>query len=154
MSGENIKVTLSTASVFPRRTAYAFEVAAHAGYDGMEVMVWGDTVTQNATKLLELSDRFHLPITSIHAPTLVVSQNVWGVRPARKLEKAVELAQAVGAPTVVVHPPFFWQPRYGAIFQNHVRNLMESTGVVIAVENMYPWRLKEKDRLADRKSVV
>lgn len=148
MSGENIKVTLSTASVFPRRTAYAFEVAAHAGYDGVEVMVWGDTVTQNATKLLELSARYHMPITSIHAPTLVVSQNVWGVRPARKLEKSVELALAVGAPTVVVHPPFFWQPRYGAIFQNHVRNLMEQSGVVIAVENMYPWRLKERDRLA------
>lgn len=148
MSGSRIKVTFSTASVFPRRTAYAFEIAAQSGYDGMEVMVWSDTVTQSAKKLTELSLRYDIPITSIHAPSLVFSQNVWGVRPARKLEKAVELAQNVGAPTVVTHPPFFWQPRYAAVFQDHVKNLMEDSGVTIAVENMYPWRLKERERLA------
>lgn len=148
MSGSNIKVTFSTASVFPRRTAYAFEVAADAGYDGMEVMVWSDSVTQNAAKLKELSTRYDIPITSIHAPSLVISQSVWGVRPARKLEKAVELAHNVGAPTVVTHPPFFWQPRYAAVFQDHVKSLMAESGITIAVENMYPWRIKERERLA------
>lgn len=148
MVGDSIKVTLSTASVFPRRTAYAFELASRAGYDGMEIMVWTDTVTQNATKLRNLSDRYGLPITSIHAPSLVVSQNVWGAFPARKLEKSVELAEQVGAPTVVVHPPFMWQPRYAAVFQTHVKRLMAQTNITIAVENMYPWRYKERERLA------
>lgn len=148
MAGELINVTLSTASVFPRRTAYAFELAARAGYDGMEVMVWTDTVTQNATKLIELSDRYSMPINSIHAPSLVVSQNVWGVRPARKLERAVELALQVGASTVVVHPPFMWQPRYASVFTSHVQILAERSGLDIAVENMYPWRYKDRERLA------
>ena len=148
MAGELINVTLSTVSVFPRRAAYAFDVAARAGFDGVEVMVWSDTVTQNATKLIELSDRYSMPITSIHAPSLVVSQNVWGIRPARKLERAVELAEQVGANTVVVHPPFMWQPRYAALFTEHVQVLSRATGLTIAVENMYPWRYKERTRLA------
>lgn len=148
MVGEQIKVTLSTASVFPRRTAYAFDIARRAGYDGMEIMVWTDKVTQSAEKLIDLTERYELPITSIHAPSLVVSQNVWGVLPAKKLEKSVELAHDVGARTVVVHPPFFWQPRYAAVFQEHVANLMEQSGITIAVENMYPWRYKDRERLA------
>lgn len=148
MAGSLMNVTLSTASVFPRRTAYAFDLAARAGYDGMEVMVWTDSVTQNATKLIELSDRYSMPINSIHAPSLVVSQNVWGVRPARKLEKAVELALQVGASTVVVHPPFMWQPRYAAVFTSHVQLLAQRSGLDIAVENMYPWRYKDRERLA------
>lgn len=148
MSGELINVTLSTASVFPRRTAYAFELAQRAGYDGMEVMVWSDTVTQSASKLLDLSDRYDMPITSIHSPSLVVSQNVWGVRPSRKLERSVELALAVGADTVVTHPPFMWQPRYASVFQSHVKHLMAQSGITIAVENMYPWRYKDRERLA------
>ena len=148
MSGRLINVTLSTASVFPRRSAYAFELGAREGFDGMEVMVWGDTATQDATKLISLSDRYNIPITSIHAPTLVVSQNVWGVRPARKLERSVQLAEEVGASTVVVHPPFVWQPRYAALFAEHVEMLSRGTGITIAVENMYPWRRKNRDYLA------
>ncbi len=148
MSAQGINVTLSTASVFPRRCAYAFEMAARLGYDGMEVMVWSDGVTQDATKLIDLSDKYQIPITSIHAPSLVVSQNVWGVKPAPKLERAVELAEQVGAATVVVHPPFAWQPRYAKQFAEHVRFLSEGSGITIAVENMYPWRRKKRDYLA------
>lgn len=148
MSDQFINVTLSTASVFPRRCAYGFELAAQLGFDGIEVMVWSDSVTQNATKLIELSDKHQIPITSIHAPSLVVSQNVWGVRPATKLEKSVELAEQVGADTVVVHPPFAWQPRYALQFAEHVRMLSRATGITIAVENMYPWRRKKRDYLA------
>lgn len=148
MSDQFINVTLSTASVFPRRCSYAFELASRLGYDGMEVMVWSDGVTQDATRLIELSDKYEIPITSIHSPSLVVSQNVWGVRPATKLERSVELAEQVGANTVVVHPPFTWQPRYAARFAEHVRFLSRATGITIAVENMYPWRRKKRDYLA------
>src|SRR6266540_7321725 len=41
------KVALSTASVYPESTATAFEIAARLGYDGVEVMVWTDPVSQD-----------------------------------------------------------------------------------------------------------
>ena len=42
-----IKVGLSTASVYPLRTEAAFEYAARLGYDGVELMVWAETVSQD-----------------------------------------------------------------------------------------------------------
>lgn len=135
-----VQVTLSTASVFPRRVPLAFETAAELGYDGVEVMVWSEEVTQNPIALAKLAADNGIPIRSVHAPTLLVSQRVWGRSPEAKLERTADMALELGASTVVVHPPFRWQYKYARQFQEQVRDLSERTGVTIAVENMYPWR--------------
>ena len=48
------RVALATASVYPESTASAFEIAARLGYDGVEVMVWTDPVSQDVTALRRL----------------------------------------------------------------------------------------------------
>ncbi|MBL0886054.1 sugar phosphate isomerase/epimerase family protein [Myceligenerans indicum] len=135
-----VQVTLSTASVFPRRVPYAFEAAAEAGYDGIEVMIWSEEATRNPLTLARHAAETGMPVRSLHAPTLLVSQRVWGRAPGPKLDRTVEMAQELGAGTVVVHPPFRWQFKYARQFEEQVAALSESTGVTIAVENMYPWR--------------
>ncbi|WP_265520146.1 sugar phosphate isomerase/epimerase family protein [Oerskovia flava] len=139
-TADRIQVTLSSASVYPRKAPFAFEIAAELGYDGMEVMVWSDETTQDARALAKLSADHGMPIRSIHAPTLLVSQRVWGRAPGPKLRKTVDLAMEVGARTVVVHPPFRWQYKYAREFADLVRELDDGGDVTIAVENMYPWR--------------
>jgi sugar phosphate isomerase/epimerase len=139
-----IPVTLSTASVYPRRAAFAFESAAELGYDGIEVMVWSDEATQDPATLRRLAADHGMPVRSIHAPTLLVSQRVWGRSPGDKLRRAVEVAEEVGARTVVVHPPFRWQYKYARQFQDLVHELNEEGEVTVAVENMYPWRPRSK----------
>ncbi|GAB2462695.1 sugar phosphate isomerase/epimerase family protein [Xylanimonas ulmi] len=139
-----IPVTLSTASVYPRRVAYAFESAAELGYDGVEVMVWSDPATQDPAVLARLSAHHAMPIRSLHAPTLLVSQGVWGRDPALKLRRTVDMARELGAGAVVVHPPFRWQYRYARGFQDQVRELEATTGVTLAVENMYPWKARSR----------
>ena len=52
----------------------------------------------------------------------------------------MEAAQELGAPTVVIHPPFRWQRRYAEGFADLVASLAERSGVAIAVENMFPVR--------------
>jgi sugar phosphate isomerase/epimerase len=42
-----IPVGLSTASVWPQPAEAAFALAAELGYDGVEVMVWADPVSQD-----------------------------------------------------------------------------------------------------------
>ncbi|GAB4087140.1 sugar phosphate isomerase/epimerase [Myceligenerans cantabricum] len=133
-------VTLSTASVFPRRVPYAFEAAAEAGYDGIEVMIWSEETTRNPLSLARYAAETGVPVRSLHAPTLLVSQRVWGRAPGPKLDRTVEMALELGAATVVVHPPFRWQFKYARQFEEQVAALTETTGVTIAVENMYPWR--------------
>jgi len=135
-----IKVGLSTASVYPLRTEAAFEYAARLGYDGVELMVWAETVSQDVAAIAKLSERYDVPVLSVHAPCLLISQRVWGANPIPKLERSVRAAEALGAQTVVVHPPFRWQRRYAEGFAEQVVALEASSDVMVAVENMFPFR--------------
>lgn len=133
-------VGLSSSSVYPESTAVAFELAAQLGYDGIEVMVGTDAMSQDQATLTALVDHYQIPILSIHAPCLLITQRVWGTDPWGKLDRARDVAESLGASTVVVHPPFRWQREYARSFEEGVARMEEVTDVRFAVENMYPWR--------------
>ncbi|HEX3783851.1 MAG TPA: sugar phosphate isomerase/epimerase [Pseudonocardiaceae bacterium] len=139
--GPPIPIGLSTASVWPQTAPSAFELAADTGYDGVEVMVWADPVSQDVTALRRLSTAYRLPVLSVHAPCLLITQRVWSADPTERLRRSVAAAEALGAPTVVVHPPFRWQRRYADSFAELVAELEDGSGIRIAVENMFPVRL-------------
>jgi sugar phosphate isomerase/epimerase len=142
------KVALSTASVYPESTATAFEIAARLGYDGVEVMVWTDPVSQDVEALRRLSDYHGIPVLAVHAPCLLITQRVWSTDPWTKLERARAAAERLGASTVVVHPPFRWQRQYAREFVRGVWRMADETDVRFAVENMYPWRYRDREMLA------
>lgn len=137
---DHIPVHLSTSSVYPENAAYAFDLAERLGYDGVEIMVWTDPVTQEAGALKALARLHRLEIGAIHAPTLLLAQRLWGWEPWGKVERALDLALDVGAQCVVVHPPFRWQRGYAEGFVEGVAQRQERWGLPIAVENMFPWR--------------
>ena len=137
-------VALSTASVYPESSAHAFAYAASIGYDAVEVMVGIDALSQQTAAVKQLSDHHELPVCAIHSPCLLFTQRVWGTDPWGKLERSAEMAHAVGADVVVVHPPFRWQKEYAAGFVDGIAALEESTGLAFAVENMYPWRASSR----------
>jgi sugar phosphate isomerase/epimerase len=134
------KVALSTASTYPESTASAFEIASRLGYDGVEIMVWTDPVSQDVEALRRLSDYHGVPVLAIHAPCLIVTQRVWGTEPWVKLVRAQQAAERLGAETVVVHPPFRWQRDYARDFIQGIEKIGEETPVRFAVENMFPLR--------------
>ncbi len=142
------RIGLSTASMYPSNAATAFATAARLGYDAMEVMVWTDPVTQEPGALRALSEHHGLPIASVHAPTLLLTQRVWGADPWEKVDRSIELALEVGASTVVLHPPFRWQGRYAAGFADGVATREHDTGIRLAVENMFPWRTARRHMMA------
>jgi sugar phosphate isomerase/epimerase len=138
-------IALSTASVYPETTANGFELAARLGYDGVEVMVGIDPISQEVDAVRHLSDYHEVPVCAVHAPCLLITQRVWGTEPWAKLERSAEMARTVGADVVVVHPPFRWQRDYAHGFVEGVAELEERTGVAFAVENMYPWRASRRE---------
>ncbi|MDX6255539.1 MAG: hypothetical protein QOJ11_1873 [Frankiales bacterium] len=140
-----IPVALSTASVYPESTATAFEMAGRLGYDGVEVMVWTDVVSQDINAIRRLSDHHGVPVLAVHAPCLLITQRVWGPDPWAKLQKAQRCAETVGARTVVVHPPFRWQRDYARDFVNGVAKMSDETDVLFAVENMFPLRARGRE---------
>ena len=134
------KIGLSTASVYPESTASAFELASRLGYDGIEVMIGIDPLSTQIDAVKRLVDYHQLPVLAIHAPCLLITQRVWGTDPWEKLERSAEAATDLGADVVVVHPPFRWQRDYSRGFVEGIARLEIETGVIFAVENMYPWR--------------
>lgn len=135
-----IPVTLSTSSVYPESTASAFEIASLLGYDGVEIMVGTDSISQDPNALLALRDHYGVPIRSIHAPCLLITQRVWGTDPWVKLERAQQAAELLDADVVVVHPPFRWQRDYARRFVAGIDEMAQRTHLRFCVENMYPWR--------------
>lgn len=138
------RIGLSTTSVYPESTAHAFTYAAALGYDAVEVMVGIDAISQQTSAVQQLAEHHGVPICAVHAPCLLFTQRVWGTEPWGKLERSAEMAAAVGAEVVVVHPPFRWQKDYARDFVNGIAALENSTGIRFAVENMYPWRATRK----------
>ncbi len=135
-------VTLSTASVYPEKVPAAFEIASLLGYDGIEVMVSLDASSQDLAVLRRLSDYHEIPIRSIHAPCLLLTQRVWGREPWGKLVRSKEVAEELGADVIVVHPPFRWQREYAREFETGLARMQEETDVLFAVENMFPVRAR------------
>jgi sugar phosphate isomerase/epimerase len=139
------RVALSTASVYPEGCAAAFDLAERLGYDGVEVMVWTDPVSQEAGALRALAELHGLPVVSTHAPTLLLTQRVWGPDPWGKVDRSLELAGDLGADTVVLHPPFRWQRDYATDFVDGVALREHDSGIALAVENMFPWRARSRE---------
>src|ERR1700735_5797223 len=116
-----IPVVLSTSSAYPEKPPHAFDAAAKLGYDGVEVMVYTDPVSQSGDALARLVDYHQVPVLAVHAPGLLLTQLVWGREPWSKLVRAKDLAERVGAKTVVVHPPFRWQREYTRGFEQGIQ---------------------------------
>ncbi len=135
-----VPIGMSTASVWPLRAGAGFELAQRLGYDGVEVMVWVDPLSQDVAALRRLSRQTGVPVLSVHSPSLLITQRVWSPDPVVRLRRSVEAAIELDARTVVVHPPFRWQRRYGDMFADLVAELEDETGVEIAVENMFKVR--------------
>jgi sugar phosphate isomerase/epimerase len=135
-----IPVALSTSSVYPERTPDAFEAAARLGYDGLEVMVYTDPVSQSGDALARLADYHQVPVLAVHTPSLLLTQLVWGREPWGKLLRAKELAERLSAKVVVLHPPFRWQRDYVRGFVQGLEKISDETDVIFAVENMFPIR--------------
>ena len=88
----SIPVALSTASVYPESVEAGFAIAAELGYDGVELMVWADRVSQDVAAVERLSRRYGVPVLAVHAPCLIVTQRIWGSDPVKRLDRARVLA--------------------------------------------------------------
>src|SRR4051794_12339356 len=102
-------------------------------------MVALDETSQDPAAVRHLSEYHEVPICAIHAPTLLVTQRVWGTARGGKPDGGAAGGVGGGAGVVVAPPPFRWQREYGAGFVEGIADLEERTGIAFAVENMFSW---------------
>ena len=82
-------VALSTASVFPETVHAGFALARELGYDGVELMVWSERLSQDVAAVGRLAEASGVPVLAVHAPCLAVTQRVWTADPVERLRRAV-----------------------------------------------------------------
>ena len=145
----SVPVGLSSACFMPTGVETAFALAAELGYDGVEVMVWSERASRDPRTLAGLAERYDQPVLAVHAPTLLLTRGVFGADPWSKVDRSIELALALGAPSVVLHPPFFWQTRYARGFVAGVALRETTTGMHLCVENMFTWRPRDAHSTRD-----
>ncbi len=99
------RLTFSTGSLYLYGLERVFALAAEFGFDGVEVMCDERLDTRQPGYLRHLSETYHLPITSLHAPFVTARLPGWTPGLVAAVRQTVALAEQVGAEHVVVHVP-------------------------------------------------
>jgi sugar phosphate isomerase/epimerase len=97
-----VPVIFSTGSLWPFGLDRVYGWAAEAGYDGVEVMMDDRWDTHQDFYLAGMQERHGLPILALHPP---IGEGVWRLPAGETLIRAARLANRVGIPLVVAHPP-------------------------------------------------
>lgn len=156
------RILFSTGALYVYPLRRAFELARDAGCDGVELDVSPEAMRRPPRELAALAADTGMPICAVHPPLFPLP----GWQHAHEiLPRLVELATAVGIPTIVMHPPKVQQvegARLAAFARqlSEARRRLEGTGTEITLENpgffrprdhLYPcWRLPTLRRLAER----
>ncbi len=149
------RMLFSTGSLYLLDTARCFELAAEAGFDGIEIRCDERFSTRDPDYLQRLSETFKLPILVAHTP---FSTRVAGWQDASQvglIKHTLQLAEQLDAESIVVHLPlwvgtaqvrlgnwnfvFPWQSDFHTVrnwITNDLPELQSRTPVKIALENM------------------
>jgi sugar phosphate isomerase/epimerase len=101
-------------------------------------MVTRDPSTQEPDVPARLAGERGLKIGSVHGPFLILTKLVWGADPLAKIRRGVEMCKALGAQSLIVHPPHLWEQGYANWIRNELIDFSAEQGVAVAVETMYP----------------
>ncbi len=152
-------MALSTGSLYNQGLDRVFRMAARAGYDGVELLVDARQDAADVPYLRSLIERNEMPVLSVHSP-FVRRVDGWPAAPEGRILRALELAEALGAETVIAHTPMAWhhlsvlgtwlkreihvlipgQPaaeaRYARWLCEELADVQKGTPIRIAIENM------------------
>ncbi len=128
----------STGPLFSRPLDWALGVVVEAGYDGAELMVTGDPATQDAERAAAVAEQEGCAIPAVHGPFLLVTRRVFGTDLVAKARRSLQLASALEADVMVVHPPFRWQGDFHRWLLSEADREAAELGTRVGVENLYP----------------
>ena len=131
-----MRVSLSAGTLRFYGLDRVFSIAADLGFDGVELIVDARADSTDPSYLIHLSERYGMPIPTLHSPFSFVETPAWGPDPVVRMEKSIMLAEEIGSEVVIVHMPFFAECRYARWVREEIPRRQRETRVKIAVENM------------------
>ena len=135
---DRMRLLASSGPLFARPLGWAFGVLAEAGYDGVELMVTQDPATQDEERVAEVAATEGIGVPVVHGPFLLLTRRVFGTDLVIKAHRSLELAGALGAGLMIVHPPFRWQREFHRWLVDTADDEAASLGTRVGVENLYP----------------
>lgn len=99
-----MNLSLSTGSLYVYPLRSTFHLAKKVGFDGVELVVDPEVLCRGGTGVRRLADQFDLRILSVHPPLFPLPGWTGYGAIVRKLAR---LAQELGSPLAVLHPPRF-----------------------------------------------
>jgi sugar phosphate isomerase/epimerase len=133
-----VPVQCSTGPFWAFELEHAFDALAQSGFVEIELMVTRDPRTHDAEVPARLAAERGLEIASVHGPFLVLTKSVWGMDPIEKIRRGVEMCRALGARSLIVHPPYLWEAAYARWIIERCAAYSQEHGVSVGVETMYP----------------
>ncbi|MEX2548883.1 MAG: sugar phosphate isomerase/epimerase [Nitriliruptoraceae bacterium] len=133
-----MRLLASTGPLFARPLDWAFAVMVEAGYDAVELMVTQDPATQDADRVTEAARKEGIAAEVVHGPFLLLTRRVFGTDPIIKARRSLDLAAAVGAHLMIVHPPYRWQRGFHRWLVTEADDESAALGTRVGVENLYP----------------
>lgn len=131
-------VQCSTGPFWAYELERGMDALAEAGFNEIELMVTRDPRTQEPELPARIAAERGLRIASVHAPFLVVTKTVWGTDPVEKIRRGADFCRAVGADSMIVHPPYLWERDYARWLSEEAAQFTAESGITVAVETMYP----------------
>lgn len=132
------RILASTGPLYARPLDWAFGVIAAAGYDGVELMVTQDPMTQQPDSIVTAAATEGVEVPVVHGPFLLLTRRVFGSDLVVKAQRSLALAGDIGADTMIVHPPFRWQREFHNWLIEDSDDEASDRGTRIGVENLYP----------------
>jgi sugar phosphate isomerase/epimerase len=133
-----MRILASTGPLFARPLDWAAGVIAEAGYDGIELMVTQDPMTQDAERVWQAVAPSGLRVDVVHGPFLLLTRRVFDTDLVVKAERSLALAGALGAALMIVHPPYRWQRGFHRWLLDEADAAAAAQGTAVGVENLYP----------------
>lgn len=138
----SVKILASTGPLFARPLDWACGVVAEAGYDGVELMITQDPLTQDSAHVDDVLRQEGTPAPVVHGPFLLLTRRVLGTDLVTKARRSLEIAGDLGAHTMIVHPPFRWQRQFHNWLLEEGEAEAAELGPRIGVENLYPVQVR------------
>ena len=138
VTDNRLSIQCSTGPFWAFELERALDAIADAGFKDVELMVTRDPRTHEADIPLRLAEERGLRIGAVHGPFLVITKTVWGLDPIQKVKRGADMCKALGASTLIVHPPYLWERDYARWLTKDAEAFTLGTGITVAVETMYP----------------
>ena len=133
-----MRLLASTGPLFARPLDWACGVILEAGYDGVELMVTQDPVTQDGAKVSKVAEQEGIAVPVVHGPFLLLTRRVFGTDLVEKARRSLELTSELGADLMIVHPPFRWQREFHRWLVADSDDEAAILSTRVGVENLYP----------------